>query len=353
MILVLNSGSETIKYKLFGLPDFKVLKEGHYSVEKREDYKKRVQEIFNKIENSDEIQACGHRVVHGGNQFTEPTLIDNQVIEKLESLIPLAPLHNPANIAGIKAAQMFSDAPQVAVFDTGFYKTLPQKAYVYALPRKLTQKLGLRRFGFHGISHEHAAKKAAQKLGKEVSKINLITLHLGGGASATAIKEGQAIDTSMGFTPLEGLVMMTRSGDLDPGLIFHLQRHFGFNQEAIKKVKKLLNWESGMKGLSGVSDQMLDILKAEQEGDQQARLALEVYIYRIQKYIGAYFAILGQIDGLVFTGAIGQNKDIQNRITQDLPFLEVPVIYIPTNEELAIAQKIFQNFPQFFNSVTK
>jgi len=237
----------------------------------------------------DELGAVGHRVVHGGEFYKQATLIDEEVLSKLESLIPLAPLHNPANIAGIRAVTAHAkELMQVAVFDTAFHHSMPAKAYRYALPRELYEKDGIRRYGFHGTSHAYITKAAAGYLNKEVSDLNIISLHLGNGASVCAVSKGKSVDTSMGMTPLEGLVMGSRSGDIDPSIIVYLHQHKGYS---IEKIDHLLNHESGLIGLCGENDMRAIIKKA--KTDQDYRLALDVFVYRIQKYIGAYMAILG------------------------------------------------------------
>ena len=252
-----------------------------------------------------ELFCIGHRVVHGGELFREPTVIDDEVAAAIRSLIPLAPLHNPSNLLGIEAARIrFPGIPQVAVFDTAFHHTLPPAAYRYALPRELYEQQQVRRYGFHGSSHAHVAREAALFLGHPPEELHLITLHLGNGASAAAIRGGKSIDTSMGMTPLEGLIMGTRSGDLDPAIPFYLIRQLALHPE---KVESLLNKESGLKGVCGFGD-MREIQQRAGEGDEQAALAFEMFCYRVKKYIGAYFAVLGRLDAIIFTGGIGENS---------------------------------------------
>jgi acetate kinase len=258
-------------------------------------------EIMDDVERVDGI---GHRVVHGGERFRAPTRIDAGVVAAIRALIPLAPLHNPPNLLGIEVClELFPRVPQVAVFDTAFHQTMPPHAYRYALPQSLYADHAVRRYGFHGTSHAYVAKRAAQYLGKPIDALNVITLHLGNGASATAIQNGRCVDTSMGMTPLEGLVMGTRCGDVDPALVFCIGRATGMGNTSIEA---LLNRESGLKGLCGAND-MREVLKRRDAGDAQARLAFEVYCYRIRKYIGAYCAVLGRVDALVFTAGIGEN----------------------------------------------
>jgi acetate kinase len=250
------------------------------------------------------VDAIGHRVVHGGERFQAPTRIDAAVVAAIRALIPLAPLHNPANLLGIELClELFPKVPQVAVFDTAFHQTMPPHAYRYALPLSLYTDHAVRRYGFHGSSHAYVAKRAAQHLAQPLDSLNLITLHLGNGASAAAIQGGRCVDTSMGMTPLEGLVMGTRCGDIDPALVFYIGRATGLDPAA---VESLLNTESGLKGLSGASD-MREVLRRMDAGDAPAQLAFAVYCHRIRKYLGAYFAVLGRVDAVVFTAGIGEH----------------------------------------------
>jgi acetate kinase len=252
----------------------------------------------------DALLAIGHRVVHGGERFTEPARIDADVIAAITELVPLAPLHNPAALMGIKGAtRLAPNVPQVAVFDTAFHHTLPEHAWRYALPAGLSERHHIRRYGFHGISCRHVSRKAAAWLGAPIETLNLIVLHLGNGASITAIAGGRSVETSMGMTPLEGLVMGTRSGDLDPAIVPYLMEHEGLDHAAIDR---LMNRASGLKALCGTND-MREILARSEAGDAQARLALDVFAHRARKYIGAYTAVLGRVDALVFTGGIGQH----------------------------------------------
>ncbi len=257
------------------------------------------------IENDSELLGIGHRVVHGGELFHEPTLINDDVIDAIRKLIPLAPLHNPHNLLGIEVVhKRLPHVPQVAVFDTAFHQTLPPHAYHYALPHDLYTTHNVRRYGFHGTSHHYVAKKAARYIGKPFEEVNLITLHLGNGASAAAIHKGTCIDTSMGLTPLEGLVMGTRCGDLDPAVHFYLMRQTGMSSE---EIETLLNFRSGLKGICGTNDMRM-IQQHVQEGNERAILALDVFCYRIKKYIGAYLSVIGKADAVVFTGGIGENS---------------------------------------------
>ena len=307
------------------------------------------------------IGAVGHRVVHGGEDFSGSMRITPQVIEALERNIPLAPLHNPANLDGIRVAmEIFPDLPQVAVFDTAFHQTMPPRAFLYAIPYELYEQDRVRRYGFHGTSHRFVAGECARLLGRPLAQCNLITVHLGNGCSMTAIENGVSIDTSLGMTPLEGLVMGTRSGDVDPALHLFLKQNKGMELEAIDD---LLNKESGLKGLCGMND-MRDIHRAAEAGDRRAALALEVQTYRNRKYLGAYMAVLGRVDAIVFTAGIGENDAVVR--AESLRGLEhlgvvldpelnsarsrearcisreasrVQVFVIPTNEELAIGRE--------------
>ena len=313
------------------------------------------------IRDPEEVAAIGHRVVHGGDRFAAPTLIDDAVVAAIRELIPLAPLHNPANLLGIEEARRrFPLATHVAVFDTAFHQTLPPHAFRYAVPNELYELHRVRRYGFHGSSHAYVAREAARHLGKMPEAVNLITLHLGNGASAAAIAGGQSIDTSMGLTPLEGLVMGTRCGDLDPALHFYLLRQTGM---APADLEKLLNGASGLKGLCGVAD-MREIQNRAAAGDAAAVLALEIFCYRVKKYVGAYSAAIGQVDAVVFTGGIGENSAVvRAKVCAGLENLgivldaarnaaaagraatvsrdgsPVAVLVIPTDEELEIARQ--------------
>ena len=334
-VLVINSGSSSIKYRLFDMSDKTVLArglveqigepEGCLSHQSRNAHGKKVEitrsqpvknhqagfgligDVLNEsgvVSDSSELYGIGHRVVHGGEAFREPALIDDKIITSIRALIPLAPLHNPANLMGIEVALRFAPGvPQIAVFDTAFHQSVPPQAYHYALPLDLYHSHNVRRYGFHGTSHGYVAKQAALYLNRPLQSLNLITLHLGNGASATAIRKGRSADTSMGMTPLEGLIMGTRSGDIDPAIIFYLGKKTGYPQD---KVESLLNKHSGLKGICGVND-MRQISRMADEGNESARLAIEMYCYRIKKYIGAYSAVLGEIDAVVFTGGIGEN----------------------------------------------
>lgn len=306
-ILVLNCGSSSVKYTLF---DAQTPIQNDL-IERVTNHMEVIQTILEKIE---KIDAVGHRVVHGGDKYHESVLIDESVLETITSLIPLAPLHNPANLAGIKAVSLlYPDLPQVAVFDTAFHQSIPDYAYRYPLPKQLYSEAKIRRYGFHGISHRYMAKTVSTHLNK--SDINLITFHLGNGDSVCAIRNGKSVDTSMGFTPLEGLMMGTRCGDIDPEIILYLEREQGYS---IEQIEKLLNKESGLKGICGVSD-MRDVMTLAQNGDSDAALAIEMFAYHAKKYLGAYLAVLGDVDGIVFTGGIGEHSAlIRAKILENL-----------------------------------
>jgi acetate kinase len=311
-----------------------------------------------------EIGAVGHRVVHGGESFASTVLIDSAVEDAIEAHAQLAPLHNPPNLLGIRVARRALPAvPQVAVFDTAFHQTMPPRAYRYALPAELYAEHGVRRYGFHGTSHRYVAERAATLLGRPLSALNLITCHLGNGASACAIQGGRSVDTSMGMTPLEGLIMGTRCGDLDPAIPLFLQRRLGLDAA---EVDRLLNKRSGMLALSGRSNDLREIEGAAEEGDERASLALEAYAYRIRKHIGAYTAALGRVDALVFTAGVGENSDtVRALVLEGLGSLgyhldadanrglrgreadvatadsKARVLVIPTDEELLIARDAY------------
>ncbi|MBU4332754.1 acetate/propionate family kinase [Patescibacteria group bacterium] len=337
-ILVINTGSTSLKYKLFDLESFRVLALNDFAGVENHD--EAIKQALREIGNLSTLVAIGHRVVHGGAEFSEPTEIIKDNIGRLEAYNKLAPLHNPYNIAGIRAClEYLPGIPNIAVFDTAFFKDLPDKAKIYAIPFEFYKEHGIQRFGFHGISHKFVAQQAAEKLGKPLSKINLITCHLGGGASITAIRQGKPVDTSMGYTPLEGLVMMTRPGDIDAGIVLHLKNSMNGNDKGM--VSGLLNRTSGIKGICGIGD-YLDLLEAVKRKDSRALLAFNIFVYRIQKYLGAYLAILGGVDAIVFTGKIGAGKPItKEKITKNLKVLRgVKILVIPSDEELMIAREV-------------
>ena len=283
------------------------------------DHATAIQAILSKAP-TDTIKAVGHRVVHGGDQFSSPMRIDTEVEQAIESLIPMAPLHNPANLTGIRAAKkILPDLPHIAVFDTAFHQTLPKRAFTYAIPSELQKKHGFRRYGFHGTSHHWVARRAAEDLREDLRDLRVITCHLGNGCSVTAVEYGRSIETSMGMSPLEGLVMGTRSGDIDPGVLLELQRR---EDLSIDELDQLLNKKSGLLGLSGISNDMRDIDQRASEGDEACRLAIRVYCHRLRKYIGAYAAVMGGVDAIVFTAGIGENSAwVREQVTQRLSFL--------------------------------
>jgi acetate kinase len=336
MILVLNCGSQSIKWKVFD-EKLKVAKEGRREVLEQKKFQEILEEELGQISGT-EINLIGHRVVHGKDLFREPTEITKKNLKQLETLNYLAPLHNPFNVLGIKACQkIFPGVKNIAVFDTEFFKDLPETAYTYALPEEIVKEFGYRRYGFHGISHEFVASAAAKAMAdKRKAAEKIITVHLGGGASMAAIKNGVAVDTSMGFTPMQGLVMMTRAGDMDFGIVLEMVKSFG-----LEKTTEILNKESGVKGVCG-EPEMLRVLERVKAGDARAKLAFDVFVYSIKKYIGAYFAILGGCDILVFTGSIGSGDPItREAVCKDLDILKkTKVLSIETDEELAIAEKI-------------
>jgi acetate kinase len=392
-VLVLNSGSSSIKYQLFRSEDWVALASGAVSrigepegeikaewldasgirqsgrarvpIPTHQDGIDRIVKALHEtrvLGDVSELAAIGHRVVHGGEHFKRPTIVDDAVAEAIQGVVPLAPLHNPAHLAGIEVARrLFPTVPSVAVFDTAFHQTMPRTAYRYALPEWLYREHRIRRYGFHGTSHYYVAKRAAAVLGRPLETCNLITLHLGNGCSATAIRDGKSVDTSMGLTPLEGLVMGTRCGDIDPAIHFYLAKQIGLDTDAIED---LLNRQSGLLGICGVND-MREIDRLAEEGNDAAELAIGITAHRIKKYIGAYYAELGRVDAVVFTGGIGENAaEIRCRACEGLenlgikmddtlnyalkqhgercistPESSVQVLVIPTNEELEIAQQ--------------
>ncbi len=353
-VAVINSGSSSIKYEVFDARDFSMVAtglieqigsvegrlkqrrlkaDGSFDEQIHSSFLANHREAFEfivKVNREDriitddaELIGIGHRVVHGGETFRDPVLIDAGVIAAIRKLVPLAPLHNPSNLLGIEAARKrFPGVPQVAVFDTAFHQTLPPCAYRYAVPQELYQKHQVRKYGFHGSSHAYVTKEAARHLGKPLSDVNLITLHLGNGASAAAIQGGRSIDTSLGMTPLEGLVMGTRCGDIDPSLPFYLMREVEMTPQ---DVENLLNRKSGLKGICGTSD-MREILGQAASGSEPARLAIDMFCYRIKKYIGAYHAVLGRVDAVVFTGGIGENAaSIRQQVCEGLQHIGISV----------------------------
>ncbi|MFJ2785605.1 MULTISPECIES: acetate kinase [unclassified Streptomyces] len=392
-VLVLNSGSSSLKYQLLDMRDGGRLAQGlverigeetsrlaHTPLrggggEKRErlgpipDHAAALEAVAGELTadglglDSPELAAIGHRVVHGGLRFTEPTVIDEAVLEEIERLVPVAPLHNPANLTGIRTATALRpDLPQVAVFDTAFHTTMPESAARYAIDVETADAHRIRRYGFHGTSHAYVSRETARLLGKEPSEVNVIVLHLGNGASASAVRGGRCVDTSMGLTPLEGLVMGTRSGDIDPAVTFHLKRVAGMSAD---EIDVLLNKKSGLVGLCGDND-MREIRRRIDEGDERAALAFDIYVHRLKKYIGAYYAVLGRVDAVAFTAGVGENaaqvreaaitglEELGLAVDADLNsvrsdearlispnYARVAVAVVPTDEELEIARQTF------------
>jgi acetate kinase len=364
-VFVLNAGSSSIKYRVLAVETGAVLADGR--VERIgvpgsgvPDHAAALTTVLGEIQDVP-IDAVGHRIVHGGERFTDATLIDDEVEAEIEKLAVLAPLHNPAGLAGIRAARAaLPDVPHVAVFDTAFHATIPAAAATYAIDAALAERHGIRRYGFHGTSYQYVSRVAATLLEEPATDLRMIVLHLGNGASAAAIRGGRSVDTSMGLTPLEGLVMGTRSGDLDPAILFQLHRVAGLS---VDDLDDLLNRRSGLLGLSGHAD-MREVIDAADAGEPAAMLALEVYLHRIRHYIGAYAAVLGGLDALVFTAGVGERSDVVRAgVVRGLEFLglaidpdanaarsdvarsispagaPVTVLVVPTDEELEIAQQ--------------
>jgi len=351
-ILVLNSGSSSVKYQLYARDD--TVAEG--IVERVTDHDAALGEVTERLDLAG-LDGVGHRVVHGGLRFSEPTLITDEIVSAVRELIPLAPLHNPANLAGIEVARkLLPGVPQVAVFDTAFHRTLPEEAATYAIDADLAREHGVHRYGFHGTSHAYVSRRTAALLGRPLETVNTITLHLGNGASACAVEGGRSVATSMGLTPLEGLVMGTRSGDIDPGALLYLARTAGMS---VDDLDALLNQRSGLRGLAGVGD-MREVLSRRAAGDRAATLALAVYCRRIKQYVGAYYALLGRLDAIAFTAGVGEraaavraeslaglsrmgieiDTERNERVKEGIispDSAPVAVLVVPTDEELEIA----------------
>lgn len=391
IVLVLNAGSSSIKYQLFDVNKKQVIAKGlvdkigmadaaliNIRIDGDEvklegeivDHQAGIEYVLGvlisekhgSITSLEDIDAVGHRVVHGGESFHSSALINQQIIEKIEECVPLAPLHNPPNLKGIYAVtELMPDTPQVAVFDTAFHQTMPKSAYMYAIPYSLYKKYGLRRYGFHGTSHHYVSKRACEIIGVDYQTQKIITCHLGNGGSITAIKHGKSIDTSMGLTPVEGMIMGTRSGDLDLGVLTYIIEKEELN---VQEANTLINKHSGILGISGVSSDMREVEMAADDGNNRARLALEMYDYRITKYIGSYSAAMNGVDMIVFAGGIGENADrVREAICKNFEYLglefdseknkglrskeaviskpdsKVKVLVVPTNEELVIAEE--------------
>ncbi|MEY8442350.1 acetate kinase [Lactobacillaceae bacterium 24-114] len=387
--IAVNAGSSTLKFKLFDMPSEKVVAEGtierigeenghakikysdgqkHEEDRKFADHGEAVKYLLDQliqlgiVKSYDEITAVGHRVVAGGEYFKDSAVIDDDVIDKIDKLAEYAPLHDPAELVGIKEfRKVLPDAFAVAVFDTSFHANMPKKNALYSVPYEWYEKYGARKYGAHGTSHRYVASRAAEMLGKPLENLKLITMHIGAGASITAIKNGKSYDTSMGFTPLAGITMATRSGDVDPSLIAFVQEKLGKTSE---EMIDILNHDSGVKGISGISPDMRDIEAAAEKGDKRAQLALDIYVNRIVRYVGAYLAELGGADALVFTAGVGENSDIIRKdvadhlayfgvkiddeknkvrgVEEDIsaPDAKIKTLVIPTNEELMIVRDI-------------
>ncbi len=387
-IFVLNCGSSSVKYKLYAMENEEVLAEGrverigqdnavitHQSTGKEKvsktmpilEHTVAIQESLNLLTHAEhgviksvnEIDAIGHRVVHGGESFSDSVLINDRTKEILDSLAELAPLHNPANVTGIRAAEkIMPKKPQVAVFDTAFHSTIPPHGFLYAIPYSVYQRYKVRRYGFHGTSHKYVSQRVAEMMGRDIADLKIISCHLGNGASIAAIAGGKSVDTSMGFTPLEGLMMGTRSGDIDPGAIFYIMKK---EDLSLHEIDSMLNKHSGLLGIAGVSD-MRDIEKGIEEDDRLCKVAFDIYEYRIRKYIGSYVAAMNGVDAIVFTAGIGENTPaLRRQLVSNLPYLgitiaeeqnkkrgedieistpdsKVKVFVIPTDEELVIAR---------------
>jgi len=388
-VLVVNCGSSSLKYQLFEMNDESVLAKGLVerigldgSVLTHEPTGKDKVKINADIKNHTiaiglvlealvdgshgvissmtEIDAIGHRGVHGGEKFSDSVLVTPEVIKAIEDCSEMAPLHNPPNIAGINAcSELMPGVPQVAVFDTAFHQTMPKKAYMYALPYEAYEKYGIRRYGFHGTSHKYVSQRVAELMGKDDKDLKIITCHLGNGSSVAAIKNGQCIDTSMGFTPLEGLVMGTRCGNIDPAIIPFLMKKENMTMD---EIDTYINKKSGVLGISGVSSDFRDIEEAAKAGNERAQLALDMFVYEVVKFIGSYAAAMNGVDGIVFTAGVGENAiDMRAKITTGVEYLgtkidneknnvrgkereisvtgsKVKVFIVPTNEELVIAR---------------
>ncbi len=390
-ILIINSGSSSVKYQLINTSTNNVLCKGliekigedesfvHHTKEKeiyenKEEipdhsnaFKRMVtllmDQKYGPIHSLNDIDAVGHRVVHGGEKYSESILINEDVINEIRKDSKLAPLHNPPNLKGILSSiEMMPDKPQVAVFDTSFHQTIPPHVYTYGLPYDFYKNYGIRKYGFHGTSHKYVAIKAAEFLNKPLENTNLITCHLGNGASITAIKEGRSYDTSMGFTPVEGLLMGTRSGDIDPAILIYLENDLNYS---MPQINNIINKNSGLLGISGYSNDMRKIVKKSEEGDFRAKLAFDIFCYRVKKYIGAYMFAIGTVDAIVFTAGIGENcipvresslkgleefgiivdknknRNLEKGIITDISAFnsKIRILVIPTNEELMIAKE--------------
>ncbi|AST06458.1 acetate kinase [Anoxybacillus flavithermus] len=389
-VIAINAGSSSLKFQLFNMPSEEVLTKGVVErigfedaifnitvngekikeVTPIPDHAVAVKMLLDKlielgvIQSFDEIEGIGHRVVHGGEKFSDSVLITDETLKEIEDLSDLAPLHNPANVVGIKAfREVLPNVPAVAVFDTAFHQTMPEQSFLYSLPYEYYEKFGIRKYGFHGTSHKYVTQRAAELLGRPIEQLRLISCHLGNGASIAAVEGGKSIDTSMGFTPLAGVAMGTRSGNIDPALIPYIMQKTGKTAE---EVIDILNKKSGMLGLTGFSSDLRDIEEAAAKGDQRAELALEVFAGRIHKYIGSYAARMCGVDAIIFTAGIGENSDVvRAKVLRGLEFMgvywdpalnkvrgkeafisyphsPVKVLVIPTNEEVMIARDVMR-----------
>lgn len=389
-ILVINAGSSSLKFQLFDMDEKKVLVKGicdrigidnsvmEYQVPGKEKYVVRKEMKKHKdaialvletltdkehgvIKSTSEISGVGHRVLHGGEKFHDPALIDDKVMDAIRECIPLGPLHNPANIMGIEGCKaVMPDTPMVAVFDTGFHQTMPKYAYIYAIPYEVYEKYSVRKYGFHGTSHKYVTQRAAEILGKPIEELKLISCHLGNGASICAVKYGKCVDTSMGLTPLDGLAMGTRCGTIDPAVVTFLMQKEGMSAA---EMSEYLNKKSGLLGISGVSSDMRDTQSAAKAGNKRAQLAVDIFTYRVKTYVGSYYAVMNGADAIIFTGGIGENDGvIRQKSLEELDSLGIAIdpeknnirgkeadisaagakvrtLVIPTNEELAIANE--------------
>lgn len=389
-VIAINAGSSSLKFQLFNMPSEEVLTKGVVErigfedaifnitlngekikeVTSIPDHAVAVKMLLDKlielgiIQSFDEIEGIGHRVVHGGEKFSDSVLITDETLKEIEDLSDLAPLHNPANVVGIKAfREVLPNVPAVAVFDTAFHQTMPEQSFLYSLPYEYYEKFGIRKYGFHGTSHKYVTQRAAELLGRPIEQLRLISCHLGNGASIAAVEGGKSIDTSMGFTPLAGVAMGTRSGNIDPALIPYIMQKTGKTAE---EVIDILNKKSGMLGLTGFSSDLRDIEEAASKGDRRAELALEVFAGRIHKYIGSYAARMCGVDAIIFTAGIGENSDVvRAKVLRGLEFMgvywdpalnkvrgkeafisyphsPVKVLVIPTNEEVMIARDVMR-----------
>lgn len=360
-VLVLNCGSSSVKYKLFAMPSEKIIKKGTFYREKGDSLEQILNQIFDEV--GTEIDEIAHRVVHGAELFSESTLIDDEVIRKIESISSLAPLHNPINLEGIRLAmKRFPSIPHVAVFDTSYHQTMPPTSYLYPIPYEYYTKHKIRKYGFHGSSHRYVAERAAQIIGRKLENLRLISCHIGNGVSLTAIRNGESYDTSMGFTPLAGAMMGTRSGNVDPGIIPFLEEVEGMTD---KEAVDILNNQSGLLGVSGLSHDVRVLLEHAEKGHERAQLALDLFVARLHQFIGLFFARLNGADGLIFTAGIGENSpQIREKVCEGLEFAgvyldreanwegqgerlisskfsPVKVMVIPTNEEIIMARDAY------------